>query len=131
MTNRSDYAGNAGTDENTNGGPTSDLTTVADVTAYFQGISWWKNETGITYAGTLVTIRQIPDGTSKTYFVGEKSLQPRFYAGGGPTDNGTVFQGHDWDIVRGGGDTNTMPTSGNYPAGSIDWRPLKDEDHPS
>ena len=55
---------------------------------------------GVTYAASRITLKQITDGTTKTYFAGEKSLQPQFYLGGGPTDNGALYEGHDWDIIR-------------------------------
>ena len=129
-TNRSDYAGNAGTDEHTNGGPNagSDTDGTFSPASYFNGISWWKDETGLTYAGSIVSQKQVPDGLSKTYLIGEKSLQPRFYNGGGPTDNGSMFEGHDWDILRWGGTGNTLPGA-SFVATEIDWRALHDADN--
>ncbi len=130
---RSDYAGNAGTDQHNNTGPDSGSdTTNFNAVSYFNGISWWKDQTGTTYAGSTVSLKQIPDGLTKTYFVGEKSLQPRFYPGiassTSKADNGTVYEGHDWDIVRWCGNGNSLPTT-PVPNGGTDWRPLKDEEH--
>jgi prepilin-type N-terminal cleavage/methylation domain-containing protein/prepilin-type processing-associated H-X9-DG protein len=134
IVNRSDYAGNAGTDVNTVSGPSatpdrSNPMAGVNIMAYFNGLSWWKDESGILYVGSHVLTKQIPDGLSKTYIIGEKHLQPRFYAGGGVDDNGSVFQGHDWDTVRWGGDANTAPTASTFPADAVDWRPLHDQDN--
>jgi prepilin-type processing-associated H-X9-DG protein len=61
----------------------------------------------MTFACSRITLKKVTDGTSKTIFVGEKSLQPRFYFGdsntSGPTDNGALYEGHDWDVLRWGG----------------------------
>jgi prepilin-type N-terminal cleavage/methylation domain-containing protein len=133
---RSDYVGNAGTDQHTNTGPDSGSdTTSFNALAYFKGLGWWDSETGVIYAGSQVTIKQVPDGLTKTYLIGEKSLQPHCYEGQGtgdcPADNGTVYEGHDWDIVRWAGTANQIPTTAVPAAGATDWRPLKDEDHPT
>jgi len=79
----------------------------------------------------MITLKQIPDGSGKTYLIGEKSLQPRFYEGDkrGPTDNGSIFQGHDWDILRWGGDNDTAPPNATFAATEVDWRPLHDADN--
>jgi len=135
---RGDYAGNAGTFQKvTSGGDScppvpqnSDTIAGFSAKAYFADPSkcaWWSPEVnGVTFAGSFITLKKIPDGTTKTYFAGEKALQPRFYLGGGPTDNGPPFQGHDWDTLRWGGkdakvDTKTMPTNS-------DLAPLRDKD---
>ncbi len=134
---RADYAGNGGTDLQTNGGPTNvpDPTQVGTyaAAAYFNGLSWWKDQTGVIYAGSIIKLKQIPDGTSKTYLVGEKSMQPNCYDGRGtgdcPADNGSIFEGHDWDIIRWASDGNTIPAGPTDKVNGIDWRPLRDEDH--
>jgi prepilin-type N-terminal cleavage/methylation domain-containing protein len=141
--NRGDYAGNAGTDVNTSGGPVvggnawdvPDLNRISsfNVRAWLNqsGQDWQKKATGVLYTCSVLTIKQIPDGTTKTYLIGEKSLQPRFYEGNlrGPTDNGTIFQGHDWDILRWAADGDTYPTAASYPANAVDWKPLHDQDN--
>jgi prepilin-type N-terminal cleavage/methylation domain-containing protein len=141
---RCDYAGNGGTDFSNNNGPDQQYGTndpTFDGHSYFTNPNyakgyvgaWWAIASGVTYAGSTVAIKQIPDGLTKTYFVGEKSIQPQCYDGQGttacPTDNGSVFEGHDWDIIRWGGDGNMIPTSATYPGNQVDWRPLKDEYH--
>src|SRR5262249_27737941 len=74
--------------------------------------------------------KQISDGTSKTYLIGEKSVQPKCYTGVGgnmcPADNGSVYEGHDWDVIRW---TYRDSDATNSGANTRDWRPLKDEDH--
>ena len=132
---RSDYVGNAGTDQHTNGGPDSgsDTSTTFNALAYFKGLGWWDTESGTIYAGSQVSIKQVPDGLTKTYLIGEKSLQPHCYEGQGtgdcPADNGTVYEGHDWDILRWAGTGNQIPTTAVPAAGATDWRPLKDADN--
>ena len=82
---RCDYAGNGGTDFTNNNGPdqgygTNDPT--FDSHSYFTNPNyskgfvgtWWTNATGVTYAGSTIYVKQIPDGLTKTYFVGEKSI---------------------------------------------------------
>ena len=100
--------------------------------AYFKGISNWDKASGTIYAGSQVSIKQVPDGLTKTYLIGEKSLQPHCYDGQGtsacPADNGTVYEGHDWDVLRWAGDENLLPTTA-VPGTAYDWRPYKDADN--
>jgi prepilin-type N-terminal cleavage/methylation domain-containing protein len=57
--------------------------------------------TGIVYVHTLYRQRHLTDGTSKTYCVGEKYINPDFYAtGASPGDNQNIFAGDDRDVVR-------------------------------
>ena len=127
---RSDYAGNAGTNQQvTSGGgvdPSNDAVQGYDATTYFSTQSWWSADmNGVTFAASRIPIKKIADGTTKTYFAGEKSLQPRFYKGGGPTDNGSMFQGHDWDVLRWGGKDGDNKTT--TPPTSPDLLPLQDK----
>jgi prepilin-type N-terminal cleavage/methylation domain-containing protein len=132
---RADYAGNAGTDYNTDGGPPTGSDTKPDFNplTYFSTLDWWSDDTGTIYSGSVIRVNQISDGLSKTYLAGEKSLQPRCYDGHGtadcPGDNGSVYQGHDWDTIRWAGDDNALPTGPQAKVDKIDWRPLKDENH--
>lgn len=60
-----------------------------------QGIS------GISFLGSEVTFAQIPDGTSNTYMVGEKYINPDCYesdCSGGDTHS--QYQGYGWDVHR-------------------------------
>ena len=134
---RADYAGNAGTDENPEGGPSvgSDTNPAFSPVAYFHSLGWWPEGTGTIYLGSAVKVTQISDGLSKTYLVGEKSLQPRCYDGRGgadcPGDNGSVYGGHDTDTIRWGGDDNEVPAGFAAKVDHIDYRPLRDASHPN
>jgi len=60
-----------------------------------------KHLNGIMHMRSQVKISQIIDGTSKTYFVGEKYLNPDDYANGqAPGDNEAVFMGAGQDMNR-------------------------------
>jgi hypothetical protein len=135
-----DYAGNGGTDaanccSGTNAGPGAGSDTNGfDVRAYIVSRPWWPTATGILYGGSEVSVKQITDGTSKTYLAGEKSLQPHCYAGIGggvcPDDDQSMYQGHDWDTIRwaGNGPAGLSLPPSSPAAGTVDWRPLKDFD---
>jgi prepilin-type N-terminal cleavage/methylation domain-containing protein len=59
------------------------------------------NETGICYQRSMVSLRRITDGMSKTYLAGEKTVTPENYSTG--LDNGddqTALSGMDIDVVR-------------------------------
>jgi prepilin-type N-terminal cleavage/methylation domain-containing protein len=141
---RADYAGNAGTNQQVTtgscqvpaGSPADNKG--YDGAVYFkQNCSWWGDMNGVTYAASKITLRNISDGTTKTFFAGEKSLQPRFYLGGGPTDNGALFEGHDWDVLRWGGQDasvngansgNSVSASQAKAAPQYFLQPLRDQD---
>ena len=88
-----DYAGNAGTNcsgccSGSNQGPPSgsDQMQGYDILGYFKTTPYWAASNGVIYGGSTVTIRQMPDGLSKTYFVGEKQMQPHCYDGRWPSN---------------------------------------------
>ena len=119
---RSDYAANGGdtyTDPGTGGpawggvsgypsGPAT--TTVVDnppglMTATarkeFTGVA--EVATGIVFTGSLVKIADITDGTTNTYLIGEKYLDPDNYTTGmSPGDNEAAIVGEDDDLSRWG-----------------------------
>ena len=82
---KTDYAANAGNTQ----------------TAWGCDKAIFGGHTGISYAYSKVTIADITDGTSNTYAVGEKYVDPDYYEDGmsAGDDNG-IYCGHDWDIVR-------------------------------
>jgi prepilin-type N-terminal cleavage/methylation domain-containing protein len=94
---RSDYAANAGdiADLAYNGPP-----------SYAAAVIWpWPDDkaTGVSYLRSAVKPRDIIDGLSHTYFAGEKYLNPDNYLTGlDYADDGNMYQGYDWDVVRWG-----------------------------
>lgn len=69
--------------------------------------------TGIVFVHKLYMLRQLTDGTSKTYLIGEKYLNPDFYETGEAVgDNQNIFSGDDRDVVRWGQDPPLQDTRG-------------------
>ena len=66
--------------------------------------SGWPNQTfftGLFHIRTTISMREIPDGTTNTIFVGEKHLVREFYlTGTDGGDNQPMCQGYDPDTVR-------------------------------
>jgi prepilin-type N-terminal cleavage/methylation domain-containing protein len=125
---RSDYAGNGGTVLGNTAGPGDvggDATKV-DYAQWARG-NGFQSCNGVVYSTSMIRVKQIPDGTSKTYLIGEKSTQPRCYLYSDPNndlcpaDNGTVFQGHDWDVIRWANGGTSLPASN-----ANDITPVKD-----
>ncbi|HTQ38861.1 MAG TPA: DUF1559 domain-containing protein [Pirellulales bacterium] len=138
---RADYAGNGGTlvPGNPPGGPAqgSDTTSSFNVISYMNGQSAYTSSTGVIFQGSSLKLRQIPDGLTKTYLIGEKLVLPVCYTPD-PTsvnsapcygDNGSIYGGYDWDIVRWAASAvngpTTIPTTASSP-GSGDITPLRD-----
>jgi prepilin-type N-terminal cleavage/methylation domain-containing protein len=62
-----------------------------------------NGQSGINFFGAEIKIKHITDGTTKTYMVGEKFLDPDAYDCDGTVnggDNHSNFQGFDWDVNR-------------------------------
>ncbi len=97
---RADYAGNAGD--------------FAAFTFYGPGSNPppagfpWPNESdpimnGVCCVHYTLRLREISDGTSHTYYAGEKYLTPDYYRNGlDYADDASMFAGYDWDTVRWG-----------------------------
>lgn len=61
----------------------------------------YSEHTGIAFLGSRVQLRDVTDGTSKTYMLGEKYLSPDAYENGMSVgDDNSVYSGHDWDNCR-------------------------------
>ena len=119
---RTDYAANGGgagnEDQDKFGPPTLS-----------QGDTWgWPNPdpssgqpgcrlTGVMFLRSKLTLRQITDGTSKTYMVGEKLVQAdRYDSNDPPGDNLPMYIGEDFDTTRYTGRCNVNETPGDvYP----------------
>jgi prepilin-type N-terminal cleavage/methylation domain-containing protein len=155
---RSDYAGNAGTYVGT--GTKGDQATCDSITAdafggstsgvdasklpwseaqlmqnYYSKCPKFQNMNGILFALSHVTIRQITDGASKTYLIGEKWLAPAWYStssnklsnDSNASDNGSMYQGHDSDNIRWTGNNADASPITNGPLNSpVDFVPLHD-----
>jgi prepilin-type N-terminal cleavage/methylation domain-containing protein len=102
---RNDYAANTG-DGNVGMEPNIvDPGIVGSVTNNQQAASYsWpsgKGYTGVCHVRSKVTMADIGDGASNTYMIGEKSLNPDYYATGqGQADNHSMFEGFDRDVNR-------------------------------
>jgi prepilin-type processing-associated H-X9-DG protein len=96
MVARNDYASNSGD---------TFLEFTLGPTTLEQGSTFkWPNQrkmTGLMHVRSQVKIKQVTDGTSKTYFVGEKYLNPLHYTNGqAPGDNEAVYMGAGQDLNR-------------------------------
>ena len=113
---RSDYGGNGGdtyTDPSTDWNnpwatyPVNDAAgpstlgggLTASAIAHFNDISTVAN--GIFFAGSLIKVSNVTDGTTKTYLLGEKTVDPDYYATGlDGGDNESAMAGDNQDICR-------------------------------
>ncbi|MEO1497219.1 MAG: DUF1559 domain-containing protein [Planctomycetota bacterium] len=79
-------------------------TTSATLNSGATNTNW---QTGVINFRSEVTIAQIPDGTSKTYLIGEKFVAPEMYDFNETTsearnfgDNQSMYGGYEWDNQR-------------------------------
>lgn len=104
---KSDYAANAGDHDNPNApGPTSPFVQPMTI-AEGDDPNWWvaqgavRNATGIIFQRSNIQLASIQDGTSNTYMVGEKMLDPNHYmTGGGLGDMESIYHGANDDTSR-------------------------------
>jgi prepilin-type N-terminal cleavage/methylation domain-containing protein/prepilin-type processing-associated H-X9-DG protein len=101
---RGDYAANAGDQDNNeiNGGPDQGTySSEASIAAYWASNPVPSNLSGVSYRRSMIRIKDITDGTSATYAVGEKFVAPNLYATGNDhSDNEWLFVGYDNDTYR-------------------------------
>ena len=113
---KSDYAGNGGSTVWLGWGPGSnacivnplqypncDTTPPSNPNAGSPGSGWVRDplENGVTSHRTETKPANITDGLSNTFFAAEKYMNPaQYYTGTGCADNGSAFEGCDWDVNR-------------------------------
>jgi prepilin-type N-terminal cleavage/methylation domain-containing protein len=112
LAGKSDYAGNIG-DQNfvgTDVGPTSianydshgwKYSGPSFVAAIYPRSKCSTGHTGIVFQRSTIGFKKITDGSSKTYFVGEKSVQTGYYVDAyALNDDQSMYNGWDKDNVR-------------------------------
>jgi prepilin-type N-terminal cleavage/methylation domain-containing protein len=92
-----DYAANAGSHYFWKDGPPAPMpTSTFDWTPFVDDRS-----NGVSYTRSQITISQITDGTSKTYLLGERYLNPDNYENGkDETDDFGIYEGCAFDTYR-------------------------------
>jgi prepilin-type N-terminal cleavage/methylation domain-containing protein len=140
---RTDYAANVGprvpaTDVTATqwlGGPASVEEAATKPDAFYKGKTyagaggpreWLTKIHGIVFQAVEYKLSQVTDGTSKTYMVGEKYLQPEFYSAGrgefrgifNHGDDQSAWSGDDLDTCR-NADTESLPHQDQ--SGLPDW----------
>jgi prepilin-type N-terminal cleavage/methylation domain-containing protein len=76
-----------------------------------------KDQSGINFLGAEISVKDILDGTSHVYMVGEKYVDANKYDGDDLADfgdNHSSYQGYDWDINRWA--TQAWPATQDRPA---------------
>ena len=101
---KTDYAANGGTFLILGAGPntTRCLETYPDCSwGSADHLADLENFNGISGERSEVKMRHLKDGTTNTYMVAEKYLNPNYYENGQCcADNNSIFQGNDWDTNR-------------------------------
>ncbi|MEN6451045.1 MAG: DUF1559 domain-containing protein, partial [Thermoguttaceae bacterium] len=78
-----------------------------------------KAATGVVYCGSAVNLADITDGASATYLLGEKYIDPDFYATGeDPGDSKAALVGDSEDVSR----WTLLPPLGDTPGYVAPWR---------
>jgi prepilin-type N-terminal cleavage/methylation domain-containing protein len=111
---RNDYAANAGDYQCSESNAGENGYTAGDAASSRPACQ--VNYTGISYNRSQVRTGHVTDGHSNTIFAGEKFLTPDHYAtGNAGADNTSMYQGHDWDVIRWGGTASIGPAGGGTP----------------
>lgn len=124
---RSDYAANMGavSDPQTPYGPTSYDEASKWETGPDHNVSWISGDlfSGVVFQRSQLRLRQLEDGSSKTYLVGEKYIPMDHYTDGRNFgDSETLYLGYDNDLVRSAhakfAPTRDSGEAGTWPFGS-------------
>jgi prepilin-type N-terminal cleavage/methylation domain-containing protein len=97
---RADYAINGGTSHVFSFAGPANITEGDDMT-FWQNAPYPKNFSGISHLRIAARIASVIDGTSNTYLLGEKYLEPSNYmTGTSPGDNESLYAGYCTDLHR-------------------------------
>jgi prepilin-type N-terminal cleavage/methylation domain-containing protein/prepilin-type processing-associated H-X9-DG protein len=118
LVGKTDYVGNAGTTDQTSldgtmpGGPGSLSDGDSYTNTQWNGV-YHTADTGLIFTHSAIILADITDGTSNTYLIGEKYVNPDNYNDGNAHyDDSSWEAGADWDVIRWAGvtssPTNTM-----------------------
>ena len=99
---RADYAANCGSAPKNENGAGPDTLRFGDDDRFWQQAQYSVSiYNGVIYQRSEIRIADITNGTSNTYLLGEKYLNPDHYdTGRDPGDNENLYVGFDNDIVR-------------------------------
>jgi prepilin-type N-terminal cleavage/methylation domain-containing protein len=113
------YAVNVGdpVDSHTGGGPGS--LEGADTFAWVKEAELAEKYPGISYERSKVRIAQVKDGTSNTYMVGERNINPDHYKTGEAHDD-------DWPMYTGQQDDNSRSVLINRTDLKLSYTPIQD-----
>jgi prepilin-type N-terminal cleavage/methylation domain-containing protein len=96
-----DYAINAGDHSDTKLGLVNPASVAAGDAMAESAWPDMSDRNGLAHVRSEVDIAQVRDGTSNTYMIGEKYLDPDFYTtGSDPADNENLYVGYDNDHYR-------------------------------
>ena len=94
---KTDYAANGGGVNSGTGG--CDSPGPSSVSSGWTGAC--QNMTGVIFQRSTIRTAHVKDGATSTYLIGEKFLGTEMYTNGKHwADNGSLFTGHDKDIIR-------------------------------
>ncbi|MDO4573826.1 MAG: DUF1559 domain-containing protein [Planctomycetia bacterium] len=131
---KSDYAGNYGSGSYSEVSTSLPPTNMSDAKTRDAKQDWPTDEQdGIFYYRSHVTLGEIRDGTTNTYLLGEKYLNPDYYEQQGSTvycgsDNETAYHGGNSDMGRATYYNATNPSQGLIPLqdrAGFEWRSIR------